>query len=140
MPKKTTATEVKEAVKNTGVKAAETVKEAADKVAEKAVEVKEAAKAETKKVAEKAATAKKAVKTAAKKVTEKKTELAPEVYVQFQGREATVDSVIAKATESYVADGHRASSIKSLQVYLKPEESAAYYVINKKYAGRVELF
>ena len=41
MPKKTTATEVKEAVKNTGVKAAETVKEAADKVAEKAAEVKE---------------------------------------------------------------------------------------------------
>ena len=39
-----------------------------------------------------------------------------------------------------VADGHRASSIKSLQVYLKPEEFAAYYVINQKFAGRVDLF
>ncbi|MCM1307735.1 MAG: DUF6465 family protein [Butyrivibrio sp.] len=148
MPRKTTATEVREAVKNTGAKAAETVKEAAgktaEKVAEKAAEVKEAAKAETKKVAEKAATAKNAVKAAAKKTAvkaaEKKSELISEVYVQFGGREANVDGVIAKATELYVADGHRASSIKSLQVYLKPEESAAYYVINKKYAGRVELF
>lgn len=144
MPKKTTATEVKEAVKNTGVKAAETVKETAGKVAEKASEVKEAAKTETKKVAEKAASAKNAVKTAAKrtasKAAEKKSGSDSEVYIQFGGREANVESVIAKATELYVADGHRASSIKSLQVYLKPEESAAYYVINKKYAGRVELF
>lgn len=144
MPKKTTATEVKEAVKNTGVKAAETVKETAEKVAEKASEVKEAAKAETKKVAEKAVSAKNAVKTAAKrtasKVAEKKSGPVSEIYIQFGGREATVENVIAKATELYVADGHRASSIKSLKIYLKPEESAAYYVINKKYAGRVELF
>lgn len=125
MPKKTTA-EVKEAVKNTGVKAAEEVKETAGKVADKAAEVKEAVKAETKKVEEKAA--------------EKKAELASEVYVQFGGQEATVDSVIAKATEAYVADGHRASSIKVLKVYLKPEDGAAYYTINDKYAGKVDLF
>lgn len=48
--------------------------------------------------------------------------------------------MIERATQAYVADGHRASSIKSLQVYLKPEESAAYYVINSKYAGKVDLF
>lgn len=144
MPKKTTATEVKEAVKNTGMKAAETVKEAAEKAAEKATEVKEAAKAETKKVAAKAATAKNAVKTAAKKTAakaaEKRSAVVPEIYIQYGGGEATVETVIAKATELYVADGHRASSIKSLQVYLKPEEGAAYYVINKKNAGRVDLF
>lgn len=143
MPKKTTA-EVKEAVKNTGVKAAEEVKETAGKVADKAAEVKEAVKAETKKVEEKAAAAKTKVKAAAKKTTkkaaEKKAELASEVYVQFGGQEATVDSVIAKATEAYVADGHRASSIKVLKVYLKPEDGAAYYTINDKYAGKVDLF
>lgn len=32
------------------------------------------------------------------------------------------------------------SSIKTLQLYLKPEESAAYYVINQKFAGKVDLF
>ena len=32
------------------------------------------------------------------------------------------------------------SSIKDLRVYLKPEDGAAYYVINEKVAGRVDLF
>ena len=62
------------------------------------------------------------------------------IAVQFNGQETVVDAVVAKAKAAYEADGHRASSIKELQVYLKPEESAAYYVINKKYAGRVDLF
>ncbi len=149
------STDVKDAVKATTAKAAETVKEAAAKTAdaaketvkaaaEKAAEVKETAKTETKKVAAKAAetkdTVKKAVRSTAKKAADKKAELVPEVYVQFGGNEAKVEGIIAKAKESYVADGHRVSSIKTLQVYLKPEESAAYYVINSKYAGKVDLF
>ena len=160
MANKTTG--VKDAVKATTTKAAEVVKEAGKSVKEvaektadvakdaakttavKATEVKETAKKASKKVAAKAVetkdTVKKAVKETAKKATDKKAELVSEVYVQFGGRESKVENVIAKATESYVADGHRASSIKTLQVYLKPEEAAAYYVINNKYAGRVDLF
>ena len=66
--------------------------------------------------------------------------MVPEIYIQFQNREDVVADVIERAKEAYVADGHRVSSIKTLQVYLKPEESAAYYVINMKYAGKVALF
>ena len=66
--------------------------------------------------------------------------LKPEVIIQFQGREATIEDAIEKAKGEYVAAGHRVSSIKSLQVYLKPEEAAAYYVINQKFAGKVDLF
>ena len=79
-------------------------------------------------------------KAAAKKAAPKKEELKPEVFIQYQGNEAIVADVIEKAKNEFVADGHRASSIKSLQVYLKPEEFAAYYVINQKFAGRVDLF
>lgn len=108
----------------------------------KAAEVKEV-KAEERmaKTEAKDATAKKTTvkKTTAKKAAVKK-ELAPEVYIQFEGREDAVQNVIAKAKEAFVADGHRESTIKSLRVYLKPEESAAYYVINEKYAGKVDLF
>ena len=67
-------------------------------------------------------------------------ELKPEVFIQFQGQEAVVADVIEKAKKQFEAEGHRASSIKSIQVYLKPEEYAAYYVINQKHAGRVDLF
>ena len=73
----------------------------------------------------------------AKKVRE---EVKPEVFIQYQGNEALVGEVIEKAKLAFVADGHRLSTIKNLQVYLKPEEYAAYYVINKKFAGRVDLF
>lgn len=73
----------------------------------------------------------------AKKVRE---EVKPEVFIQYQGNEAMVAEAIEKAKLAFVADGHRLSTIKTLQVYLKPEEYAAYYVINKKFAGRVDLF
>lgn len=120
------------AKKATGVKV-EDVKTAAANVTETAKSV----------VAEKKETVKEKAKTAAKKASPKKAAkepLKPEVFIQFQGREAVVDEAIKKATDEYVAAGHRLSSIKSLQVYLKPEENAAYYVVNQKAAGRVDLF
>ena len=137
---KNAAQDVKTAVKESAseVKAAVTEKTAAVK---EAVEEKAAAKAETVKdtAAETKETAKpsRAAKKAAKAAKE---ELKPEVFIQYQGNEAIVADVIEKAKNEFVADGHRASSIKSLQVYLKPEEFAAYYVINQKFAGRVDLF
>lgn len=120
------------------------VKEAAKEVSK---ETKEVAKTEETKAAAtetKAAVAEKktATKKAAAKTTKKavKEELKPEVFIQYQGREAIVADAIEKAKAAYVAEGHRVSSIKSLQIYLKPEEYAAYYVINQKFAGRVDLF
>lgn len=111
----------------------ETVKAASEKVVAKAEEV----KAAVKETATKAAKTTKGTKTAKKAVKE---ELKPEVFIQYQGREAIVAEAIEKAKAEFVADGQRVSSIKSLQVYLKPEEYAAYYVINQKFAGRVDLF
>lgn len=143
---KNAAQDVKTAVKESAseVKAAVTEKTAAVK---EAVEEKAAAKtetvkdtaAETKETA-KPAREKKPSRAAKKAAKAAKEELKPEVFIQYQGNEAIVADVIEKAKNEFVADGHRASSIKSLQVYLKPEEFAAYYVINQKFAGRVDLF
>ena len=69
-----------------------------------------------------------------------KAELKPGVVLQFQGGETTVDEAIEKIKAQFVSEGHRVSTIKDLQVYLKPEEYAAYYVINQKFAGRIDLF
>lgn len=70
----------------------------------------------------------------------KKEEAATEVYVQFGPGEASLQTVVERIRAEYVQQGHRVSSIKSLKVYLKPEDRAAYYVINDKVAGRVDLF
>ncbi len=61
------------------------------------------------------------------------------VYVQFAGLEISTADLTAKVTEEWVALGHRASSIKSLDLYVKPEDMAAYYVINGKESGKIAL-
>lgn len=132
------ANEAKTAVKPVETKKAAEVKAAEVKEAAKAVEVKAAAKVEEVKEAVKAAKPAAAKKPVAKKVEKK--ELEPEVFVQFYGNESAVKDVVERAKEAFVAEGHRASSIKSLKVYLKPEEYAAYYVINEKSVGRINLF
>ena len=96
----------------------------------------EAPKAETKKApAKKAATTTK--KAPAKKAAAKSETV---ITVQFQGNEVTVASVEEKVKAQFVAEGHKASSIKTLNVYVKPEERSAYYVINGDVTGRVDLF
>lgn len=114
----------------------------AKKATTKATEVKEvkevkveAPKAEKKAPAKKAATTKKA--TTAKKETVKKETV---ITIQHQGNEITVASVEEKVKAAFVADGHKASTIKTLNIYVKPEEYAAYYVINDEFTGRVYLF
>jgi hypothetical protein len=70
----------------------------------------------------------------------KKCVLHPEVYIQFEGQETLVKEVTQKAKDLFVSEGHKEEDIKSLKLYLKPEEGAAYYVINEENAGKVELF
>ena len=118
------ATEVKEAAKAT-TKAAETkVKETAKETAKAAeTKVKEAAKTTVKKAA--------AAKTAA---------VEPQVIIQYQNNESDLAKVTERVKTQFVSEGHKAGTIKKINVYLKPEEYSAYYVINDKFSGRVDLF
>ena len=79
----------------------------------------------------------KAKKAAAKPVKEK---VQPEVTLQVFGNEVDIMAIVEKVKGLYVAEGHRESSIKSIQVYVKPEENKAYYVINTKMTGDIDLF
>ena len=139
--------EAKEAVK-TVAKAVEAKAEevkAEAKAAEKAEEkVEKATAAPEKKAEAPAKEAKPAKKPGRKPAKEakaaKKAAAEPKVYVQFGADESSVEAIVEKIKSDYVEQGHRASSIKDLRVYLKPEDGAAYYVINEKVAGRVDLF
>ena len=104
------------------------------------VEVKEEVKAEVKAEAKKAP-AKKAA-TTTKKAPAKKAAAKTEtvITVQFQGLEASIATVEERVKAQFVAEGNKASSIKSLNIYVKPEEHSAYYVINGEATGRVNLF
>lgn len=105
----------------------------------KAEEVKAEVKAEVKEEAKKAP-AKKAPAKKATPVKEAKAEIKTALYVQFAGNEVTEADIIDKVKAAYVAEGHKESAIKEINLYVKPEEYAVYYVINDKAIGKVNLF
>ncbi len=125
------------AKKTTAKKSAEVKEVKAPVVEEKAVEtvpVVEEIVTEKKKPGRKPGSKNTTTKTETKKVEKK-----DEVFVQFAGEEFVVEDVMDKAKAAYVAEGHRACAIKSVRLYIKPEERKAYYVINDKAAGCIEL-
>ena len=129
---KTAETTTKAAVKTTPVKTEESKTETA---AAKKVPAKKATP-----VKKETTTVKKT--TAAKKAVEK-TEVKESVFVQFAGAEYSLDDVRASVKKAWMAEtGKKESDIKDIQIYVKPEEHAAYYVVNGEYVeeGRkVEL-
>ncbi len=126
----------KVSTKSETAKTAEAVKTAA-KTAAKA-ETKTAAKAEEKAPAkaaaktEEKAPAKTAAKTAAKKPAAKtaaKAEPQAEVVIEFNGRQIVAKEVLEAAKKDF-AEKHKGAELKSIHLYIKPEESVAYYVVN----------
>lgn len=99
--------------------------------------------AETKKAAVKKETVKEVVKetvteaaeTEAKKTTRAKK---PVVYVQAQGAEYSIDEIVKKAKEAFKAEGHEVAAAE-MNIYVKPEEKMAYYVVNGEIGGKIEL-
>lgn len=62
--------------------------------------------------------------------------LTPEVYVEYGGSQYNITDVVDRAKADYRAT-HKVG-VQSCKVYVKPEENAVYYVINKV-AGKLEL-
>ena len=111
------------------------------KVEAPVVEVKAEVKEEVKKAPAKKAPAKKAA-TTEKKAPAKKAAAKAETVITLEfGEYTTVMSTVEeKVKAQFVAEGNKASAIKSLNIYVKPLENAAYYVINGDVTGRVDLF
>ena len=62
--------------------------------------------------------------------------LKPEIIVQFQDVEADVTALIEEAKTDFHKTKKR-TLITDMKLYVKPEERAAYYVINGEYTGSV---
>jgi 23S rRNA G2069 N7-methylase RlmK/C1962 C5-methylase RlmI len=143
-------TEVKEATKKATTQIKKTVQETAAAVAENAPVVAEAAKESVIETAEKAKTvAKKATdktKTVAKKAAESakaetkkisNAKIEKKVVLQYQFREMSEETMTDLAIEAYKAVSKKA--VKSLELYLKPEENAVYYVVNGEFNGKIDF-
>ena len=119
---KTTAVKLEEPAKKTAAKKTTTRKTTA-------------AKKTTTKAAAKTTAAKTTRKTASKKA-----EPVTEVYVQYWGKEIHTSEVADRIKKIWTEDmGKKASELKDLKIYIKPEDNGAHYVINGDVTGFIGL-
>ena len=146
--KKTVTKAAKPAVETKEVKAEETKTVKAEET--KTVKAEEAKAAKTTAKAAEAKTTETAKKTPAKKTTARKTPakrtttkkaavVTEEVYLQYAGKEFSSADLTAKVKEIWKEMGKKAADLKDIKVYVKPEENAAYYVINNEETGSFGL-
>lgn len=102
-------------------------------VSNNTAEVKAAEATEAKEVKAEAPKAEEPKKETAKKAPAKRTaakDIKTSVVVQFAGKEVIEKDLIAAVKKAYTKKGNKVGDIKTIEIYVKPEESAAYYVVN----------
>ena len=62
------------------------------------------------------------------------------VYLQYQGREISQQDLVKQVKEIWTKQlKKKVGEIKSISIYLKPEENTAYYVVNDDVTGSIAL-
>lgn len=136
------ASEIKAKAEKAGAKVEQKSAEIMKAVEEKSTELKKATEdkaVEVKKATEeKAAEVKKAVKNAKKTITTKK-DMKINITVQHMGKEVSEKEIIADVKKAFTKTGNKVGDIKSMDLYIKPEDAAVYYVINGSESGKIQL-
>ena len=71
-----------------------------------------------------------------KKTTVRKAELKSEFHLQFGGNSYTQDELMKIAKDVWKYDlKQKVGDLVSVELYIKPEEHAVYYVMNKEFTG-----
>ena len=128
-------------VKAEPAKAIETKKDTTKKLETKAaVLVNTPEKKAEEKAVKKAPVKKTTAKKPAVKKTVKKAEVKTEMFLQFAGKEFTEKELFQKVKDVWTKElKNKVGDMKDVKIYLKPEESAAYYVVNGDTTGKVDL-
>lgn len=61
------------------------------------------------------------------------------LIMQVDGEEWDISDCRDIVIKNFVSSGHTIHTIESLSIYLKPRDHKAYYVVNEKYRGSVDL-
>lgn len=85
----------------------------------------------------------KKVKASAEKVTKELKDMFTNTEVktvlQVSGKEINVEEVVDRVKDAYRAENPEGKEVKTLNLYVKPEDNAVYYVVNDSAAGRIDL-
>ena len=94
----------------------------------------------TKKETVKKAPAKKAETKTVAKAPAKKAAVKEAISVQFAGKSYTTEELVKIAKDVWKYDlNQKATDFKSVELYVKPEESLVYYVINGDVTGNFAI-
>lgn len=140
--KDTTAETKKAPAKKATAKKATTKKTTAKKATTKKA-ASTAKKTTATKTAAKKTTAKKtAAKTTAKKTTTRKAATKPNVMIeiQYSYKHISNDELVQKSLDNYQYDlKGDPTKVKKLSIYVKPQEDKAYYVVDDKISGDIDI-
>lgn len=81
-------------------------------------------------------------KAAVKKTTTKKTaakKVDAEVIFQYAGKEIFPKALLEEAKKDFKSNYGKESDIKDMKLYIKPEDHAAYYVVNESISGKISF-
>lgn len=60
-------------------------------------------------------------------------------YVEYYGKQVEEAALIKTAKEVWKNSGKKATDLKSLNLYVKPEENTVYYVFNDDESGSFSI-
>lgn len=63
-----------------------------------------------------------------------------QLILQFDGQEADLSALEAIVKKDWKDAGKKLADIESLDIYVKPQEGKAYYVVNREVEGKIDLF
>ena len=59
------------------------------------------------------------------------------LFVQYDGKQVEEKEIVASVKAAWTEAGNKVGDIKTMEVYVNPEEDAVYYVINEAESGKV---
>ena len=61
------------------------------------------------------------------------------MFVEYQGKQVEDKAIIASVKKAWTEAGNKVGDMKTMELYIKPEEDSVYYVINGTETGKVSF-
>jgi len=61
------------------------------------------------------------------------------MFVEYQGKQVEDKAIVATVKKAWTEAGNKVGDMKTVELYIKPEEDSVYYVINGTETGKVEF-
>lgn len=61
------------------------------------------------------------------------------MFVEYKGKQVEDKAIVADVKKAWTEAGNKVGDMKTVELYIKPEEATVYYVINGTETGKVNF-